>query len=125
MDGWHVNDGQGIMAKIRRVANFHERFDAPGALIFLSLSTTMITLSESSRAVIVSLAALASMVFAMIELDAGHTFAAATHAFGSLALGLLAIDGASKNRAVWLRVTTLLSAVVFVGFVGTRIWRSI
>lgn len=85
----------------------------------------MVTLSDSSRAVIVSVAALASMVFAMIELDSRHILAAATHAFGSLALGLLAIDGAGRTRAPWLRITTLLAAVVFVGFVGTRIWRSI
>ena len=85
----------------------------------------MVTISDSSRAMIVSVAALASMVFAMIELDSHHTLAAATHAFGSLALGLLAIDGAGSTRAPWLRVTTLLASVVFIGFVGTRIWRSI
>jgi len=85
----------------------------------------MVTISDSSRAAIVSIAALASMVFAMIELDSHHTLAAATHAFGSLALGLLAIDGGGKSRAPWLRITTLLTALIFVGFVGTRIWRSV
>ena len=85
----------------------------------------MVTISDSSRAMIVSVAALASMVLAMIELRSDHTLAAATHAFGSLALGLLAIDGAGRSRAPWLRVTTLLASVVFIGFVGTRIWRSI
>ena len=85
----------------------------------------MVTISDSSRAMIVSVAALASMVFAMVELDSHHMLAAATHAFGSLALGLLAIDGADSRRAPWLRVTTLLASVVFIGFVGTRIWRSI
>jgi len=85
----------------------------------------MVTISDSSRAALVSLAALASLAFAMVELDSHHTFAAATHAFGSLALGLLAIDGAGSRRAPWLRVTTLIASVVFMGFVGTRIWRSI
>jgi len=85
----------------------------------------MVTISDSSRAALVSLAALASLAFAMVELDSHHTLAAATHAFGSLALGLLAIDGAGSTRAPWLRITTLIASVVFMGFVGTRIWRSI
>jgi len=85
----------------------------------------MVTISDSSRAVLVSLAALASLGFAIVELDSRHMLAAATHAFGSLALGLLAIDGAGSSRAPWLRVTTLLASVVFIGFVSTRVWRSI
>jgi hypothetical protein len=85
----------------------------------------MITISDSSRAVIVSLAALASMILAMVELSSQHLLSAATHAFGSLALGLLAIDGAGSQRATWLRITTLLVGVIFIGFVGTRIWQGI
>jgi hypothetical protein len=85
----------------------------------------MVTISDSMRALIVSIAALISLIFAMHELDEKHTLAAATHAFGSLALGLLAINGAGSTRAPWLRLTTLLTSVVFIGFVGTRIWRSI
>jgi hypothetical protein len=85
----------------------------------------MATMSESSRAVLVSLAAVASLGFAVVELNSHHTLAAATHAFGSLALGLLAIDGAGSSRAPWLRITTLVASVVFIGFVGTRVWRSI
>lgn len=83
----------------------------------------MITVSDSTRAVIVSLAALASMLLAMMELESKHVLAAATHAFGSLALGLLAIDGAGRQRARWLRITTIAAAMVFAGFVCTRIWR--
>jgi hypothetical protein len=87
--------------------------------------SSMVTISDSSRAALVSLAALASLAFAMIELNSHHVLAAATHAFGSLALGLLAIDGAGSSRAPWLRVTTLIASMLFIGFVGTRVWRSI
>jgi hypothetical protein len=83
----------------------------------------MVAINDSTRAVIVSLAALASMVLAMVELESQHILAAATHAFGSLALGLLAIDGAGRQRAPWLRITTVAAAVIFAGFVGTRIWQ--
>ncbi len=85
----------------------------------------MIAISDSVRAAIVSLAAIASMVLAMTELQSHHMLAAATHAFGSLALGLLAIDGAGRQRARWLRIKTVASAIVFAGFVGTRIWQHI
>jgi hypothetical protein len=85
----------------------------------------MITISDSLRAVIVSLAALASVVLALMELESQHVLSAATHAFGSLALGLLAIDGAGSQRAPWLRITTFLAAIIFVGFVVTRIWQGI
>lgn len=83
----------------------------------------MFPVSESARAVIVSLAALASMVLAMLELESRHMLSAATHAFGSLALGLLAIDGAGRQRAPWLRLTTLGAAVIFAAFLGTQLWQ--
>ncbi len=85
----------------------------------------MVLVSNPTRALIVSLAALASLILAMMELESGHLLPAATHAFGSLALGLLAIDGGGRQRAPWLRITTLLASITFLSFVVTRVWQRI
>lgn len=85
----------------------------------------MVLVSNPTRALIVSLAALASLILAMMELESRHLLPAATHAFGSLALGLLAIDGGGRQRAPWLRITTLLASITFLSFVVTRVWQRI